>query len=149
MSSAADLMRTSLYDVAIGERLELIDEIAALDMVDEANTVFGGPEGRAGLVAHVRGFRKHIQDCQIEVHRIVGASDEVMAWWGFEGLHIGPWLGKKATHQAVKGTVFSHFEVRDGLIERYRLYLNAEFTDAVAIFDTSLGLKPTFIGKTA
>lgn len=144
MSSAADLMRTYLYDVAIGERLELIDEIAALDMVDEANTIFGGPEGRAGLVAHVRGFRKHITACQINVRRIVGDAEGALAWWTFEGKHSGPWLGKSATDKNVAGTVFSQFDVQGGLIQRYRLCLHAEFVDARVFFDTSNGEGPVW-----
>ena len=147
MKSAAELMHTYLYEVAINERLDLIDEIAASDLVDEANAIFGGPPGREGLKAHVRGFRKYVQDCRIDVHKIVGAAEVAMGWWSFEGLHVGPWLGKVATERSVTGTVFSHFDVQDGFVQRYRLYLNAEFSDAVAIFDTSRGRMPTLIEK--
>ena len=105
MKSATELMHTYLYEVAINERLDLIDEIAASDLVDEANAIFGGPPGREGLKAHVRGFRKYVQDCRIDVHKIVGAAEVAMGWWSFEGLHVGPWLGKVATERSVTGTV--------------------------------------------
>lgn len=45
-------------------------------MVDEANQAFGGPPGRAGLVAHVKGFRRNIEDLNIEIQNIVGNTDE-------------------------------------------------------------------------
>ena len=145
MRSATDVMRTYLYDVAIGGQLSLIDEIAAPDMVDEANVIFGGPTGRQGLVAHVRGFQKNVQNCQVEVQRIVGDELGALAWWTFNGVHCGPWLGKIETNDPVKGTVFSQFEVEDGCIQRYRLCLFAEFSDCNAIFDTSTGVGPKFL----
>jgi len=46
------LIETYLVDVAQHGRLELIEQLALVDMVDEANRAFGGPPGRAGLVAH-------------------------------------------------------------------------------------------------
>ena len=147
MSSPVELMHTYLYEVAINERLDLIDEIASIDLVDEANAIFGGPPGREGLKAHVIGFRKYVEECRIDVHKIVGATEDVIAWWSFEGLHVGPWLGKVATQRPVVGTVFSQFDVQDGLVQRYRLYLNAEFSDAIALFDTSRGCLPTLIEK--
>ena len=64
-ASAEDLMRTYLTEVVQGGRLELIEELAHADMVDEANQMFGGPPGREGLVQHVVGFRKYITDLKI------------------------------------------------------------------------------------
>lgn len=138
-------MQIYLQEVAIGGRLELISDIAAPDMVDEANTLFGGPAGRAGLVAHVRGFRKNVLDCQIEVLRIVGDAEAAMGWWTFSGQHIGPWLGKAATHDVVSGSVTSQFDATGGLIRRYRLCLFAEFSDSTAFFDTASGTGPRFL----
>ena len=65
------LMRTYLDEVVAQGRLELIEELANADMVDEANQAFGGPPGRAGLVAHVKGFRRNIGNLQVTVDRIV------------------------------------------------------------------------------
>jgi hypothetical protein len=39
----AKLMETYLSEVVLGGRLELIEQIAREDMVDEANQAFGGP----------------------------------------------------------------------------------------------------------
>ncbi len=129
-------MRTYLIDVGQNGRIELLDDIAHPDMVDEANRAFGGPPGRAGLVQHVVGFRKNVQDVSIDIERIVAGEGEVMAWWTFAGIHAGPWLGRPPTGKPLTGTVFSFFELKDGLITRYKLWLHANFDDPV-VFDSS------------
>lgn len=60
----AETMTTYLTDVVQEGRLDLIEELAQPDMVDEANQAFGGPPGRDGLVAHVVGFRRNVDDFQ-------------------------------------------------------------------------------------
>jgi len=130
------LMRIYLERVVADGELDLIDELAHADMVDEANQAFGGPAGRAGLVAHVRGFHRCIKDFELTVERVVGNDDTVMAWWSFSGVHVGPWLGQKPTGQPIQATVFSFFDLNDGRITRYRLWLHAGFDDPV-VFDSS------------
>ena len=73
------IMRTYLLDVVVSGRLDLIDELARPDMVDEANQAFGGPPGRAGLVAHVVGFRRNVGNLDLVVDRVVAGTGEVMA----------------------------------------------------------------------
>ena len=130
------LMRTYLDQVVVEGRLDLIDRLARPEMVDEANQAFGGPPGRAGLVAHVIGFRRHIDDLDVTVERIVAAAESVMAWWSFSGVHTGPWLGRAPTGKRIDATVFSFFDLVDGRISRYRLWLHAGFEEPV-VFDTS------------
>ncbi len=130
------LMHLYLEQVARQGQTHLIDQIAHEDMVDEANQIFGGPPGRAGLLAHVKGFRKHIHDVEMEIHKVVGDEYQVMAWWSFSGVHAGPWLNIEPTHEQITGTVFSFFSLEDGLIRRYRLWLHADF-DPPVIFDSS------------
>ncbi|MEO1065209.1 MAG: ester cyclase [Actinomycetota bacterium] len=131
-----DLMRTYLVEVGGKGRVDLIDELAQPDMVDEANQAFGGPPGRDGLVAHVVGFRRNVTDLEVDVRRIVAGDDEVMAWWSFTGTLSGPWLGRTPTGERFDGDVFSFFELTDGLISRYRLWLHARL-DPPAVFDSS------------
>lgn len=131
------VMRLYLKEVARKGRMELIDEITTSDMVDEANQIFGGPAGRAGLVAHIAGFRKNISDYSLTIHHIVGNDSQAMAWWSFTGRHVGPWLGVPATGARVESTVFSLFDFEEGLISRYRLYLSAIIGDKTVLFDTS------------
>ena len=130
------VMETYLGDVVSGGRLELIDELARPDMVDEANQAFGGPPGRDGLVAHVVGFRRNVGELSLTIDRIVAGDGEVMAWWSFTGIHNGPWLGVPPTGEQIEATVFSFFDLRDGLFSRYRLYLHAAFDEPI-ILDTS------------
>lgn len=132
----AQLMRTFLEEVVAQGRMELVDQLSNADMVDEANQAFGGPPGRAGLVAHVQGFRRNIDDLQVTVERIVASDDTVMAWWCFAGVHTGPWLGRRPTGKPLRSTVFSLFDLVDGRIGRYRLFLHAEFPESV-VLDTS------------
>ena len=129
-------MRTYLEQVVVEGRLELLEEMTRPDMVDEANEAFGGPPGRAGLVAHVKGFRRHVTVLQVDVQRIVAGDGEVMAWWSFTGVHSGPWLGRPPSGKPIRGSVFSFFELVDGRIGRYRLFLHAEFPES-AVIDTS------------
>lgn len=132
------LVRTYFDEVVAKGRLEMIDELAHPDMVDEANLAFGGPPGRAGLVAHVKGFLRNIDELDLSIERIVGNDESAMAWWRFTGLHSGPWLGQAPTGRPIEATVFSVFDLTDGRISRYRLWLHAGFDEPV-IFDTSQG----------
>ncbi|MEC9345893.1 MAG: ester cyclase [Pseudomonadota bacterium] len=139
--SPHEIMQTYLQEVCIDGRLELIDELATEDMVDEANQAFGGPPGRAGLVAHVVGFRRNIGNPKIEIDRIVAGTDKVMAMWSFSGSHDGPWLGMKPTGKQISATVFSFFDLKGGRVSRYRVWLNAQF-DTPVVFDSSRPRRP-------
>ncbi len=132
-------MRSYLVDVVGGGRTDLIASLAHPDMVDEANLAFGGPAGREGLVAHVKGFNRHVADCEITVRDIVGDEAQVMAWWSFSGMHIGPWLGIAPTGERINGTVFSFFALTDGLISRYRLWLHTSLAGGTT-FDSAAAL---------
>ncbi len=129
-------METYLLEVVVKGRLELLDEFALPDMVDEANQMFGGPPGRDGLVAHVKGFRRNVADLSLTIDRIVAGADEVMAWWSFTGTHVGPWLGRTPTGREISGTAFSFFELIDGRFSRYRVWLHAVLDEPV-ILDSS------------
>ena len=131
-----ELMETYLTEVGLKGRLELIPVLAHEDMLDEANAAFGGPPGRDGLVAHVKGFRKNVTDLSMTVDKIVSGEDQVMAQWSFSGRHTGPWMGRTPTGREITGTVFSFFDLRDGWISRYRLWLCAEMDETV-VFDSS------------
>lgn len=130
------LGRTYIEEVVQHGRLALIDELAQPDMVDEANQAFGGPPGREGLVQHVVGFRRNVGNLVANVDRVVANENESLVWWSFTGTLDGPWLGKKPTGDPISGTVFSFFELTDGLISRYRVWMHARLPEPV-VFDTS------------
>ena len=129
-------MQTYLSEIVAEGRLELIDDLFHEDMIDEAAQAFGGPPGRAGLVSHVKGFRRHIGHLHIVINQIVADTDTVMAQWSFSGIHDGPWLGRTPTHGPVNGTVFSYFTLKQGRVSRYRLWLYAELDEPV-VFDSA------------
>ncbi len=131
-----ELMEAYLTEVVINGRLELIDELAQPDMVDEANQAFNGPPGRAGLVAHAKGFRRNISDLKVSIDQLVAGEDDVMARWSFTGRLVGPWLGSTPTGEEVSCTAFSFFRIRDGLIDHYRVWLHAMLDEPV-VFDSA------------
>ena len=133
-------MESYLSEVVAQGRLDLIEQLALPDMVDEANQAFGGPPGRDGLVAHVVGFRRNVGDLCLDIERIVAGADEVMAWWSFTGRHVGPWLGRAPTGRELSGTVFSFFELTGGRIAHYRVWLCAMFDEAV-VFDSAAAMQ--------
>ncbi|UYV35828.1 ester cyclase [Rhodobacteraceae bacterium D3-12] len=153
-----ELMETYLHEVGGAGRLDLIETLAQDDMIDEANRAFGGPEGRAGLLAHVKGFRRAIGDVRYEIGTIAAGTcaagqhagaEEVMAAWRFSGRHEGDWLGRKASGGPVSGDVISIFTLRGGLIAHYRLWLCAAFGEGAArdtvVFDSGEALRA--VGK--
>ena len=144
------LMRTYLEQVTGRGRLDLIEGMAHPDMVDEANLAFGSRPGVAGLRAHVKGFRRNIHDLELTVQRIAGGRDSVIGWWSFRGRMVGPWLNRKPTHAPCSATVVSCFDLRDGKIARYRLYMLAELGAETVVLDTSAPRPaPRLVGATA
>jgi predicted ester cyclase len=67
---------------------------------------------------------------------IVAGDNSVVAWWSFTGLLTGAWLGRPPTGKPIRGSVFSFLDLVDGRIDRYRLFLYAEFPESV-VLDTS------------
>ncbi len=130
------VMQTYLEEVVVNGRLELIEELAQPDMVDQANQAFNGPPGRDGLVAHAKGFRRNITDVSVTIDQIVADEDEVMAQWSFTGTLVGPWLGRTPTGDAISCTAFSFFRLREGLIDHYRAWLHANL-DVPVVFDSA------------
>lgn len=134
-------MEKYLLEVVANGRLDLIEDLALPDMVDEANQAFGGPAGRNGLVAHVVGFRRNVGQLRLDIGRIVAGADDVMAWWSFTGVHLGPWLGRAPTGEEISGTAFSFFDLVDDRISRYRVWLHAVLDEPI-VFDSSRPIPP-------
>ncbi len=111
----AEVMRRYLEEVAGKGKLELIPELAAEDMEDHSNDI----PGRAGLEAHVTGFRRCIPDIQVTVQRVIASSDEVVGVWRWRGTHSAELFGVPATGRALDVTVASIFKMRDGKIIDY------------------------------
>ena len=114
-------MRRYLTEVVAEGKLELIDELAAEDMVDHTQTV----PGRAGLVAHVRGFRERNRDLELEVERIIASENEVVGVWTWRATHATDMYGVPATGRKLEVRVASIFRLRDGLLVDYEVISDA------------------------
>jgi steroid delta-isomerase-like uncharacterized protein len=115
----ADIMRVYLEDVVGRGNLELLEEIAAEDMVDYTAVAVGWGPGRAGLIRHVTYFRSVMGDLVVDVERIVASDTEVVGLWRVRGLHQGELFGLPATSRRLDYRNASFFRVRDGLIVDY------------------------------
>ncbi|MCY3813614.1 MAG: nuclear transport factor 2 family protein [Gammaproteobacteria bacterium] len=62
-----EVMRRYLTEVVAQGKLEVIDELAADDMVDHTQSI----PGKAGLVAHVTRFRERNKDVELTVERVI------------------------------------------------------------------------------
>ncbi len=117
----AEVMRRYLEEVVGEGKLELIPELAAEDMEDHSSDI----PGRAGLEAHVTGFRRCIPDVEVTVQRVIASSDEVVGVWRMRGTHSAELFGVPATGRALDITVASIFKMRDGKIVDYMVVSGA------------------------
>ena len=116
-----EVMRRYLTEVVAQGKLELIDELAAEDMVDHTQTI----PGRSGLVAHVSGFRQRNQDLELEVERIVADENEVIGIWTWRATHATDMYGIPATGGRLEVRVASLFRLRDGMLVDYEVISDA------------------------
>jgi predicted ester cyclase len=80
------VMRLYLTEVVQNGKIELLEDIAAEDMVDHTAVEAGLGTGRSGLEQHVRYFRHCIPDLQITIKRIIASQDEVVGYGGYAEL---------------------------------------------------------------
>lgn len=115
----AEVMRRYLTEVVADGKLDVLDEIAADDMVDHTAVAAGWGRGRAGLVKHVTYFRRVVEDLEVTVERIVASDDEVVGIWRVRGTHVGELFGVPATGRTLDYRNASVFRVEDGRIVDY------------------------------
>jgi len=115
----ADVMRRYLTEVVGEGKLELLDEIAAPDMVDHTAVAAGWGTGRQGLVRHVTYFRETLPDLTVTIERLIASADEVVGIWRVAGSHAGPLFGYPPTGRRLEWTNASVFRVADGRITDY------------------------------
>jgi predicted ester cyclase len=114
-----DVMRLYLEEVVARGRIELLDEIAAEDMVDQTAVAAGWGYGRQGLVKHVRTALGSLAQLKVTVERVIASHDEVVGVWRARATHAGPMFGIPATGKWIEWTNASIFRVRDGRIIDY------------------------------
>ncbi|MYJ74771.1 MAG: ester cyclase [Gammaproteobacteria bacterium] len=118
---AEEVMRRYLTEVVGEGKLELIDELAAEDMVDHTQTI----PGRAGLVAHVKSFRERNRDVELNVERIIASDDEVVGIWTWRATHSTDMYGVPPLGAKLEVRVASIFRLRDGMVIEYEVISDA------------------------
>ncbi len=116
-----EVMRRYLTEVVAQGKFELIEELAAEDMVDHTQTI----PGRAGLENHVRGFRESRPDVEVHVERIIASDDEAVGIWTWRATHSHEMFGVPATGRTVECRVASVFRLKDGMLVDYEVFADA------------------------
>ena len=118
---------TIYLEEVLGQRhFERIAEIAAPGMIDHTQPGLTGP---AALDAHARGFCANTPDVQVEVLKIIGDEHTAVGLWRWHGEPKQPSAVSRSGTPVVPRLVCSLFELEDGMIQDYRV-----FVDAVEVF---------------
>lgn len=117
-----EVMRIYLKEVGEKGKLELLNDIAAEDMIDHAAVEAGLGTGRSGLENHVRYFRQCIPDGKVTIERIVASEDEVVGVWRVRGTHSENLFGVPATGKIIEWKNASIFRLKDGKIIEYKVF---------------------------
>lgn len=115
----AEVMRRYLTEVVAQGKLDVLEEIAAEDVIDHTAVAAGWGHGRAGLVRHVTYFRRVVEDLEVDVERLIASDDEVVGIWRVRGTHVGELFGVPATGRTLDYVNASIFRVEDGRIVDY------------------------------
>ena len=116
-----EVMRRYLTEVVAQGKLEVIDELAADDMVDHTQSI----PGKAGLVAHVTSFRERNEDVELTVERVVASDDEVVGIWTWRATHSTDMYAVAPTGGQLEVRVASIFRLRDGMLVDYEVISDA------------------------
>ena len=107
-----------LYEEVISQhRLELLEEIAAADMVDETSDT----PGREGFYKHVLWFIETVDQVRATVTDMVAEGDRVVVFWTAEGIQRGLLFGVPPSGRPFTGEAISWMTFRDGQIVRYNV----------------------------
>lgn len=99
--------------------IDLLDQIAAEDMVDETAIEVGWGPGRRGLIRHVRYYRNAMEGLRVDVERIIASDDEVVGIWRARGIDASNLFGVPASRRPLDYRNASVFRIRDGQIVHY------------------------------
>ena len=124
--SNREIMATYLNEVLGQRRFDLIQEIAAADLVDHT---LPGQVGPAALEAHARGFCENTPDVEIEVLKVFADEHTAVGLWRWHGEPNRPSGVSASGSPVVPRFVCSIFEIEDERIRDYRV-----FVDAVDVF---------------
>ena len=120
-----EVMRIYITEVGAQGKLELLEDIAAEDMVDHAAIAMGWGPGRSGLEQHVKYFREALSDLEIDLERVIASADEVVGVWRVRATHSGEFFGVPPTGKTLEWTNASIFRLKDGKIIDYTVVAGA------------------------
>lgn len=118
----AELMEIYLGAVLIERDFARVRDIAAPDLVDHLQPKLRGP---AALEAHARGFCDNVTDLEIEIVRILATDDTAIGIWRWSGTAAVPSTRSAQGTAVSPRLIASVFEVEDGLIRDYRVFVDA------------------------
>ncbi|MEM1434895.1 MAG: ester cyclase [Pseudomonadota bacterium] len=121
-----EVMRIYLEEVLGRREFDRIPEIAAPGMIDHTLPGVTGPEA---LDAHARGFCANTPEVEIEVLQIIADEQSAVGLWKWHGEPSQPSGVSAKGSSIVPRFVCSVFELKDGKVEDYRV-----FVDAVDVF---------------
>ena len=114
-----ELVRRFYEQVVAGGHVELLETLAASNMIDHTAAEAGWPEGRAGFVQHVKWVHGAITDRDVSVDDLVAEGDRVVAFWTLNGVHSGEFFGVPATGKQISATAVSVLTIEDDQIAEY------------------------------
>jgi len=114
-----EVMRRYLTEVVAVGRFEVLEEIAAENMIDHTAVAAGLGTGRIGLERHARYFRSCIPNPDITIERLIASDHEVVGVWRVRGVHSAELFGIPATGKPIEWTNASIFRVENGKIVDY------------------------------
>ena len=111
----------AFYDEVVAKgRVELLDTLAAPDMVDQGAAVMGWKPGRVGFVQHIEmAPRRGLESINVTVDDLLAEGDRVVAYWTLQGTHIGEFFGVPATGRDFTATAVSRLSFKNGQIVDY------------------------------
>ena len=115
--NGAELLRRWYEGVWVEGREEVMDELAAPDMILHG---VGGPgqvmRGVDAFKPFYRSIRDAFSDIRLKVEDAIGEGDTAALRWSAEMTHTGDGLGFPPTNKRVSITGMSFVRVRDGKI---------------------------------
>jgi predicted ester cyclase len=119
MEENKQLTRTFYDEVVAKGRVELLDTLAAPDMVDHAAEVMGWKPGRDGFVQHIEWLHGAVSSVNVTVDDLLAEADRVVAYWTLQGTHVGEFFGVPATGREFTATAVSRLSFVNGQIVDY------------------------------
>lgn len=102
-------------------RLEVLDEIVALNYVNHDPFVPGLPPGPEGLKPIFAGLRAAFSDLHYTLEDLVAEGDKVVTRWTMRGTHTGELMGIPATGRQVAVGGMQIERIVDGkIVEHWR-----------------------------